>query len=402
MEKWRTAEREEAGGGDIFLMREAKDLSGKDGDLVLVEYIEEYPPLISFVGMCSRIKNYYKRKPDRSDGQGPEELKYGELAFVHNSPFLGTMTPGQTMQALENNMFRSPIYEHKLPATDFLVIRTRTEFSIREVSAFFVAGQECPLYEVPGPNSKRSNNFARDFLQVFIYRLFQESHERPRRIRMDDIKKAFPNHSESTIRKRLKPCAQFYRTGPNSNWWVIRSTFRLPSEEEIRSMVDPELCAAFYSMAAAEQRLKDSGYGDKFILAQEEEDTDELKMDDEIKCAPWHTSRAYVQVWNSVFVLPLVNCFALLGHERKVSDATDRPSRPNRTSSRGFQLRDDPKQAGQQRGAGGAAEKDGERDRRRPEEAAVEGCEGNLEEERGARGRNTQTEQVWNIWTMDE
>ena len=34
MEEWRTAKREEAGRGDIFLMREAKDLSGKDGDQV--------------------------------------------------------------------------------------------------------------------------------------------------------------------------------------------------------------------------------------------------------------------------------------------------------------------------------------------------------------------------------
>ena len=166
MEKWRTAEREEAGGGDIFLMREAKDLSGKDGDLILLEYIEEYPPLISFVGMCSKIKNYYKRKPDRVDDKGPKELKYGELTYAHTSPFLGTMIPGQTIQALENNMYRSPIYEHKFPHTDFLVIRTRTEFSIREVSAYFVSGQECPLYEVPGPNSKRANNFTRDFLQV--------------------------------------------------------------------------------------------------------------------------------------------------------------------------------------------------------------------------------------------
>ena len=49
MEKWRTAEMEEAGGGDIFLTREAKDLSGKDGDIVLFEYIEEDPPLMSFV-----------------------------------------------------------------------------------------------------------------------------------------------------------------------------------------------------------------------------------------------------------------------------------------------------------------------------------------------------------------
>ena len=173
MEKWRTAEREEAGGGDIFLMREAKDLSGKDGDLILLEYIEEYPPLISFVGMCSKIKNYYKRKPDRVDDKGPKELKYGELTYAHTSPFLGTMIPGQTIQALENNMYRSPIYEHKFPNTDFLVIRTRTEFSIREVSAYFVSGQECPLYEVPGPNSKRANNFTRDFLQVSTHDYFQ-------------------------------------------------------------------------------------------------------------------------------------------------------------------------------------------------------------------------------------
>lgn len=49
--------------------------------------------------------------------------------------------------------------------------------------------------------------------QVFIYRLFWKSKDRPRRIRMEDIKKAFPSHSESSIRKRLKLCADFKRTG---------------------------------------------------------------------------------------------------------------------------------------------------------------------------------------------
>jgi transcription initiation factor TFIID subunit 1 len=29
-----------------------------------------------------------------------------------------------------------------------------------------VAGQECPLYEVPGPNSKRANNFTRVFFRT--------------------------------------------------------------------------------------------------------------------------------------------------------------------------------------------------------------------------------------------
>merc|ERR1719195_1114885 len=262
------------------------DLSGKDGDLVLFEYIEEYPPLMSFVGMCSKIKNYYKRKPDND--KGPKEYKYGELTYAHTSPFLGTMTPGQTIQSIENNMYRCPIYEHKLPST-----------------AFIVSGQQCPLYEVPGPNSKKANNFTRDFLQVFIYRLFWKSRDSPKRLKMDDIMKAFPAHSESSIRKRLKPCAEFHRTGPDSNWWVMKPSFRLPTEEEIRSMVDPEQCAAYYSMTAAEQRLKDSGYGDKFILAQEDEDNDELKMDDEIKCAPWHTTRAYVQAMKGKCLLQL-------------------------------------------------------------------------------------------------
>ena len=55
-------------------------------------------------------------------------------------------------------------------------------------------------------------------LQVFIYRLFWRSRDAPRRIKMDEIKKAFAAHSESSIRKRLKPCAEFHRTGQDSNW----------------------------------------------------------------------------------------------------------------------------------------------------------------------------------------
>ena len=50
-------------------------------------------------------------------------------------------------------------------------------------------------------------------LQIFIYRLFWKSPDTPRRIKMDDIKRAFPMHSESSIRKRLKLCADFKRTG---------------------------------------------------------------------------------------------------------------------------------------------------------------------------------------------
>lgn len=116
-------------------------------------------------------------------------------------------------QTVENSMFRAPIYPHTVASTDFLMIRNRNGISIRRVPNAFTVGQEVPLMEVPGPNSKRANNFVRDFLQVFILRLFLRSTDEPKRIKMEEIRKAFPNHSESSVRKRLKVCADFKRTG---------------------------------------------------------------------------------------------------------------------------------------------------------------------------------------------
>ncbi|KRF83073.1 transcription initiation factor TFIID subunit 1 isoform X7 [Drosophila virilis] len=302
--KQREVERIASGGGDVFFMRNPEDLSGKDGDIVLAEFCEEHPPLMNQVGMCSKIKNYYKRKAEKDSG--PQDYVYGEVAFAHTSPFLGILHPGQCIQALENNMYRAPIYPHKMSPTDFLIIRTRNSYWIRVVNAIFTVGQECPLYEVPGPNSKRANNFTRDFLQVFIYRLFWKSRDNPRRIRMDDVKRAFPAHSESSIRKRLKQCADFKRTGMDSNWWVIKPEFRLPSEEEIRAMVSPEQCCAYFSMIAAEQRLKDAGYGEKSLFAPQEDDDEEAQLlDDEVKVAPWNTTRAYIQAMRGKCLLQL-------------------------------------------------------------------------------------------------
>ncbi|TRZ01483.1 hypothetical protein DNTS_031895 [Danionella cerebrum] len=283
--KIREQERQASGGGDMFFMRTAQDLTGKDGDLILAEYSEEYPPLLMQVGMATKIKNYYKRKPGKDPGA--PDSKYGETVYCHTSPFLGSLHPGQLLQTFENNLFRAPIYLHKVPETDFLIIRTRQGYFIRELVDIFVVGQECPLYEVPGPNSKRANTHIRDFLQ---------SKDRPRRIRMEDIKKAFPSHSESSIRKRLKLCADFKRTGMDSNWWVLKPDFRLPTEEEIRAMVSPEQCCSYYSMLVAEQRLKDAGYGEKSFFAPEEENEEEfqMKIDDEVRTAPWNTTRAFI------------------------------------------------------------------------------------------------------------
>ena len=47
--KEREEEKMAAGGGDIFFMRTPQDLTGCDGEVVLFEYSEEFPPLMNQV-----------------------------------------------------------------------------------------------------------------------------------------------------------------------------------------------------------------------------------------------------------------------------------------------------------------------------------------------------------------
>lgn len=164
------------------------------------------------------------------------DLPYGETTYVQNtSYFLGQLKPGQVLQSFENNLFRAPIYTHKFPETDFVLIVAGDEVYLREVSQVFVVGQQCPKVEVPAPNSKPATQFQRELLQVcvyqtssavsnsspclyvqvFLYQQFRESDDSPKRLKMDVIRKAFPSTimSESVIRKVLKTCADFKREG---------------------------------------------------------------------------------------------------------------------------------------------------------------------------------------------
>uniref|UniRef100_A0A914YEX7 Bromo domain-containing protein n=1 Tax=Panagrolaimus superbus TaxID=310955 RepID=A0A914YEX7_9BILA len=293
-------------GLEVFPVRDIKDLSAKDGTLLLFEFSEEHPPLLNQPGMANKIRNYYKRQNNKDPDL---ELDFGETAFTHTFPFLGNLEPGESLQAIENNMFRAPIYQHTPKTTDYLLIKSGNSLILRKCPIPFVVGQECPLQEVPNPNSKKASIFVRDFLLAFIYRLFWASKDTPRRLKMDDIKAAFPHYAESSVRKRLKGCSDFKRLGPGteSNYWILKEDFRLPSKEEVLAMISPEMCCANYSMLAAEQRLKDAGYGEKYIFAgdidEKNESDDEVTIEDEIKCAPWNTTRAFLAAQRGKCVL---------------------------------------------------------------------------------------------------
>jgi transcription initiation factor TFIID subunit 1 len=63
--KEREKERTLSGGGEVFFMRHPEDLSSCDGHIVLAEYCEQHPPLMSAIGLATKIKNYYRRSEVR-------------------------------------------------------------------------------------------------------------------------------------------------------------------------------------------------------------------------------------------------------------------------------------------------------------------------------------------------
>lgn len=64
----------------ILLVRHKKDLSAKIGKIILLEYVEEFPPIIVDFGMGAKIKNYYRVINENDDVFKNEDGK----TLIHN------------------------------------------------------------------------------------------------------------------------------------------------------------------------------------------------------------------------------------------------------------------------------------------------------------------------------
>ncbi|KJE96795.1 hypothetical protein CAOG_007064 [Capsaspora owczarzaki ATCC 30864] len=307
----RLQERQKSG-GDVFFMKTQRDLSGRDGDIVLLEYCEEFPPLVSNVGMVSRLYNLYRRTEPQDDNA--PELPFGMTRFqgaADSSPFLGQLKPGSALQYVDNTLYLAPAYPHEIAPTDFLVIRVKDHHYIRPIDGLFVLGQTLPKIEVPAPNSKKASDFMRNRVQAFIYRQLKQSklsikkNDKSRRpfVKLGDLIAAFPSIPVAMLRKRLKILCECVRSGlgDQSEEWELRTNQRIPPEEELRQLVTPEQACAHESMLASQQMLRDSGFGaDDLILEPpsltpdgDEEDQDQ-RIQTELKLAPWNTTHTFL------------------------------------------------------------------------------------------------------------
>lgn len=248
--------------------KKKSDLSVKDGHVFLTEYCEERPLLLGNAGMGAKLCTYYQ-KSSPGDQMGSmlrnENHSFGSVRTLNpadKSPFLGDIKPGCSQSCLETNMYRAPIFQHKVSPTDYLLVRSaKGKLSIRRIDRIDVVGQQEPHMEVMSPAKGIVQSYNGKRLLVYMYREFYAAEKRGLHpsIRADELSALFPSFSEAVVRKQLKNIADLQR-GPNGlPLWVMRRNSRIPSEEELRRMVTPEDVCAYESMLAGQYRLRRLG-----------------------------------------------------------------------------------------------------------------------------------------------
>ncbi|SPO41563.1 related to TAF1 - TFIID subunit (TBP-associated factor), 145 kD [Pseudozyma flocculosa] len=293
------------------VLRTTRDLTLKDtGPYVLYEYSEEYPPLLSNLGMGSLLVNYYRKKSPQ-DEHIPK-LDIGEpyvLDVADESPFMkfGNIEAGKVQPTLYNNLVRAPLFRHKPAHTDFLLIRSTTKneirYYLREIKNLFVVGQTYPIQPIPGPHARLVTNNIKYRLQMIAYKLIQKSYRQ--RIKIHRLMRYFPDQNELQMRQRLKEFMEYNRKAGdvNQGFWKLKPHIVVPDEQELFKLLPPEHIALAESMQVGQRHLLDAGYTKSAEGA--DEDGDESKMDIEQLLAPWITSKNFINATQGKAMLKL-------------------------------------------------------------------------------------------------
>lgn len=290
------------------VIRNAKKLSLRDAasEYVLLEYSEEHPLVLMNAGMATFIHQVY-RKTGPKDPVPPIDAGYGSPKVLEPgepSPFwmFGDVEPGKVLPAIQNNLFRAPLFEHAPPGNDFLAIRSHqkgraaSRLYLRPLpQRILLSGQTFPTAQVFGPHSRKHNNYCRGRVQAFAYRLLAkdvaavQSGIQPR-LRISRILAAFPLFSEGSVRKWLKEYADSLRGGKDSGVWVRKPDAPVLGEDALRALVTPEAVCVYEAMLAGQQRLADAGFATHTPSGAGDEDAED-RLDEspaEMQLAPWH------------------------------------------------------------------------------------------------------------------
>lgn len=278
------------------LFESTKSLSMADNSsILLVEYSEEAPMALSNFGMCNRFINYYRRK--NPDDPTRPRADIGETAVLlpqDKSPFsiFGHVDPGEITPAISNSMYRAPLFPHQSKSNDFLVVRNSTgsggsNYYVRNIENFFVAGQQFPSVDIPGPHSRKVTTVAKNRMKMLVYRLLKKSADS--RLSISDVTAHIPGTTDMQNRQKVK---DFLQHDKDTKYWKPLDT-TLPDQDTIRAWVQPEDVCLLESMQVGQQHLHDTGFGNDADNGNDNDDDEEGESFEQ-QMAPWKASRNFL------------------------------------------------------------------------------------------------------------
>ena len=263
-------------------MTKPSDLSATNGRIMLVQYAEANPPLVSKPGMGAKRVTYYRRRT-QGDTSGRSLTQGGKRVVVDlrpeaSSPFLGELAPGQPQESLETSTFRAPMFQRRISSDEGLYLLIRSPhggFSMREVTEYFVLGQQEPHVEVFQPNTDRCRDFEeRAINAAVIFSLVKQRAEKvpegDMRVKVSDIERQFNRAIlDKDIRRRIRrkillPVrAPGQRRRANDDYYdddadefELNPSYRFEDDLMLHRMCPPEDVVAYESMRAALARLQ--------------------------------------------------------------------------------------------------------------------------------------------------
>ncbi len=276
------------GGVALSQIRREKDLWLSDrGSYVMIEYCEERPPLLGNLGMCSRLITWWRPEQGMESPPPSADTQNGilrELEPGDESPFLGDILLGSAQQSIVNELYRSPLFQHKAKGNDFLMVGSinaergrRRPYSstavdvashpdkcvyyshnIREIEHLFLSGQTEPCKVVYIPGTAKAKQILSAFLTFLVGRLFEGSIGETG----VDLYKARDSWKNLGIIRDRDLCraAKEVAVQHDTNRWFCRPDIDIHSYvERAAARFTPEDICAYKSMLSTLRKLREAG-----------------------------------------------------------------------------------------------------------------------------------------------
>eukprot|EP00467_Chlorarachnion_reptans_P011128 CAMPEP_0114507924 /NCGR_PEP_ID=MMETSP0109-20121206/12297_1 /TAXON_ID=29199 /ORGANISM="Chlorarachnion reptans, Strain CCCM449" /LENGTH=1803 /DNA_ID=CAMNT_0001686765 /DNA_START=82 /DNA_END=5494 /DNA_ORIENTATION=+ len=236
-------------------MKKPKQLSAADGPLMLMEYIEQHPPLVSNIGMASLVITYYRKKKvdEELTPPSPELGRLQILNVKDKSPLdMGNVSGGKPVQCLTNKQ------RMRNKKNLFVLVCKTKSWVIRRLPPCYTVGQTQPKVEVTKPFGVKAKELIKKRVKVYVRRLIQDKKSGMKN------KNWWKNRTNELSREIDEKFRTELELGSRLDNTVKDEVRQLDPQEQPNEVIyegicSPEDVCIYQAMAAGYQRLKAAG-----------------------------------------------------------------------------------------------------------------------------------------------